>query len=135
MSKENPAVVLLAALSSDDLEVRVIESLPWLVIHHLPMDWDWLLAEAKHRHIQNRLGFIVTLSRRFAEKEGYVAAPRLRQIEEKLKRLRANGDDTLCQSSLTQAERKWVRQSRPEDARYWNLLTDLNLEHLTLHDS
>ncbi len=134
-SREDPALVLLAALSSEDLEVRVIESLPWLVVHHPKMDWDWLQTQAKHRNVQNRLGFIVTLARRLAEKRGDMVALRLSQIEEALRQLRGPGEDTLCQASLSQAERKWLHESRPADARYWNLLTDLHLENLTSNGS
>jgi hypothetical protein len=37
----------------------------------------------------------------------------------------------LCQATLSDAERTWLRNSRPDDARYWNLLTDLDSEHLS----
>ena len=130
-SKRNPAVVILGALSADDLEVRVIEALPWLVARYYDLDWDWLIPEVKQRDLQNRLGFAVTLGRRLAERQGMQAAQsRLRQIEEILDRSRLVHEDTLCQSSLSKAERRWLRRSRPEDARHWNLLTDLDSEHL-----
>jgi hypothetical protein len=64
---ENPAVVLLAALFADDLEVRVIEALPWLVTAYYELNWEWLIARVSQRHVQNRLGFIVALARRIAK--------------------------------------------------------------------
>jgi hypothetical protein len=67
--KEDPATVLLGALSADDLEARVVETLPWLAItFHDRLDWDWLIDQARQRRTQNRLGFIASLGWRFAEK-------------------------------------------------------------------
>ena len=130
--QKNPAVVLLAALSASDLEVRVIEALPWLVVHYDDLDWEWLIHEVKQRNLQNRLGFVVTLGRRLAEKCGLQAVSRrLRQNEEIVDRARLAREDTLCQDSLSGAERRWLRNSRPDTARYWNLLTDLDSENLT----
>jgi len=129
--KRNPAVVLLSALAADELEVRVAEALPWLVVHYPDLDWAWLLREAKQRDLQNRLGFVVTLGRRVAEKQSTEAVRQsLRQVEETLSRARLVREDTLCQRTLSDAERQWLRQVRPADARYWNLLTDLDSEKL-----
>jgi hypothetical protein len=127
----NPAVVLLAAISCSELEVRVMESLPWLVVAYHDLDWEWLTREAKLRDAQNRLGFVVRLGQQVAEK-GNVAAARLklRQALEVLDRARLAREDTLCQQSLSEAERRWLRKKRPADARHWNLLTDLNAEVL-----
>jgi hypothetical protein len=47
-----------------------------------------------------------------------------------LERSRLVREDTLCHDSMTQAERKWLRQNRPPDAEHWNLLTDLDVRHL-----
>lgn len=126
----NPAVILLAAISRHDLEVRVVESLPWLVVEYHDLDWEWLTREAKLRDAQNRLGFIVTLGRRVAEKHHAEAARRLREVNELLDRARLVREDTLCQRSLSDAERRWLRRERPADARHWNLLTDLDVERL-----
>jgi transcriptional regulator with XRE-family HTH domain len=129
--QRNPALVLLAALSREDLEVRVLEALPWLAVEYYDLDWDWLTREAKQRDIQNRLGFIVTLGRQVAEKRGADAArDMLRQAGEALEHARLVREDTLCQGSLSTAERKWLRGSRPADARHWHLLTDLHSDRL-----
>lgn len=127
----NPAAVLLAAISSSDLEVRVVESLPWVAIEHHDLDWEWLGREARLHDAQNRLGFLVTLSRRVAERNRAVAALcTLRTVEEALEPARLARVDTLCQQSLSKAERRWLLKARPADARHWNLLTDLNAEAL-----
>jgi hypothetical protein len=127
----NPAVVLLAAVSRNDLEVRVVESLPWLVVEYYGLDWEWLTREAKLRDVQNRIGFIVALGRRVSERSGAAeASVRLREVEEVLERARLVREDTLCQQSLSEAERRWLRKERPADALHWNLLTDLNVEVL-----
>ena len=129
--RDNPAVVLLAALSRRDVEVRVVEGLPWLAVEYYDLDWEWLMREAKVRDAQNRLGFIVTLGRRTAGKRGSDAAQRkLRQVEERLDHARLAREDSLCQEFLSAAERGWLRRTRTADARRWKLLTDLDAEHL-----
>jgi transcriptional regulator with XRE-family HTH domain len=128
---KNPALVVLAALAASDVEVRVIEALPWLLMEYSDLDWEWLIRESKLRDAQNRLGFVVTLARQVAEKRGAdLAASRLRQIEETLDRSRLVREDTLCQASLSEAERRWLRRTRPIEASHWNLLTDLNAQLL-----
>jgi hypothetical protein len=133
--RKNPAVVLLAALVASEVEVRVIGALPWLVVEYSDLDWGWLIREAKLRDVQNRLGFIVTLARQVAEKRGDgPAASRLREIEEVLDRARLVREDSLCQASLSEAERRWLRRTRPVEASHWNLLTDLNAQFLPYSD-
>jgi transcriptional regulator with XRE-family HTH domain len=126
----NPATVLLASIASDDVEVRVVEALPWLAIQYCDLDWEWLIQQAKQRDLQNRLGFIVTLARQVAEKRGDPAATRLRELETILERARLVREDTLCQASLPKAVLRWLRRSRPATARHWNLLTDLKAQLL-----
>jgi transcriptional regulator with XRE-family HTH domain len=123
---QNPAAVLLAAIAATNVEVRVLEALPWLAIQYSHLDWDWLIREAKLRDLQNRLGFIVTLARRVAETRGDDSVvSRLLTVEAVLERARLAREDTLCQASLSTAERRWLRTRRPREARHWNLLTDL----------
>src|SRR5260221_561838 len=47
-----------------------------------------------------------------------------------LERSRLVREDTLCHESLTAAERKWLRENRPAEARHWNLLTGMRVENL-----
>lgn len=130
--RRNPASVLLMALSAADLERRVVEALPWLVLEYPHMDWDWLLPEVKQRELQNRLGFVVNLARRLAERNPRdpPRLERLAAVEASLERARLVREDTLCQQALSEAERRWLRDVRPPESRHWNLLADLTLEHL-----
>jgi transcriptional regulator with XRE-family HTH domain len=128
---QNPAIILLAAVAAGDVEVRVLEALPWLAVEYHNLDWEWLVREAKVRDVQNRLGFVVMLARQVADKRGdTIAEGRLHKVEEILDRARLVREDTLCQESLSEAERRWLRQTRPTEASHWNLLTDLKAQLL-----
>jgi hypothetical protein len=127
----NPATLLLAAMAADNVEVRVLEALPWLAVEYGNLDWEWLIGEARLRDLQNRLGFVVTLARQVAEKRAEdSASTRLREVEGTLDRARLVREDTLCQSSLSDAERRWLREVRPREASHWNLLTGLEARQL-----
>jgi transcriptional regulator with XRE-family HTH domain len=130
--KQNPAGVLLAAIAANDLEVRVVEALPWLAVAYSDLDWNWLVRETKLRDLQNRLGFLVSIARRVAETRNDVpSADRLRSVETTLDHARLVREDTLCQDSLSNAERRWLRGARSTEARHWNLLTDVRCDILT----
>ncbi len=130
--KKNPAEVLFAALNCDDLESRLTEALPWVVLKYPDLDWNWLVTAAKTHNLQNRLGFVTSMGRRLAEQQGNQSVARsLGQHEAVLERARLVHEDTLCHPSLSEAERHWVRENRPAEARHWNLLTDLSPEHLS----
>lgn len=127
----NPAEVLLRALSHPDLESRVAEGLPWVLVRYPELDWGWLVREAKLADVQNRLGFVVTLARQLAERGRDAAlAALLTQPEAELERSRLAREDTFCRASMTQAERRWLRTARSPEAAHWNLLTGLRTEHL-----
>ena len=127
----NPAQVLLAALGAQDLEARVAEALPWVVLEFVGLDWAWLLAQVKVHDLQNRLGYVVTQARRLAaHRNDKPAASELAEVEERLERSRLAREDTLCRDSLTHVERCWLASNRPADARRWNLLTDMVPEEL-----
>jgi transcriptional regulator with XRE-family HTH domain len=129
----NPAEVLLLALVQPDLDSRVVEALPWLPFQYADMDWEWLVRNAKLQDAQNRLGFALTLARQFAENKNDAAKTEtLKQQEALLDRSRLAREDTLCHDSLTQAEKRWLRENRPPEAKHWNLLTDLTVERLAL---
>jgi hypothetical protein len=95
------------------------------------MDWDWLTRQAKLNDRQNRLGFVVSLAGELAKKAGdSVRAKTLAEQRALLDRSRLVREDTLCHDSMPLSERKWLQKSRPPEARYWNLLTDLDVKHL-----
>lgn len=128
----NPAQLLSAALQAPDLEPRLAEALPWVVWHYPALNWTWLLAQAKQHDIQNRLGFVVALARQVAMRHGDAEkASALVAVEARLEPSRLVREDTLCRTSMTQAERAWLRKQRPAEARHWNLLTGLVPEHLS----
>ena len=127
----NPAEVLLGALSEPDLDARVAEGLPWLVLRYVDMDWSWLTDNAKLGDLQNRLGFAVSLASELAEMRNdseTVAA--LQSRLPVLEKARLAREDTFCHESLTVAEKMWLRQHRSATAAHWNLLTDMRAEHL-----
>lgn len=127
---QDPAEVILGALAADNLETRLAEALPWIAMECANLNWDWLIREVKHRDLQNRLGFVVTLARQLAEKSAGPVAARLRAVEEVLDRARLPHEDTLCQSAMSDAEWTWLRRTRSANARHWRLLTDLAVEKL-----
>lgn len=133
--KKNPGQVLLSALSAKCLETRVAEALPWLVLTYSELDWGSLVSAAKLRDLQNKLGLVTCLARELAEKRGETnKAALLREQERVLERSRLFLEDTLCNESLTQAERRWLETNRPDEAKYWRVLTDLSAEHLRYAD-
>ncbi len=129
--RRNPYEVVLAALAQPNLEARLVEALPWLLVRYADSDTRWLEEHAKLQDLQNRLGFVATMARYAAEKNPgrRHEAQVLAQLEERLHRSRLAREDTLCQQSMTQAEERWLRHNRSPEARKWNLLTHWTPEH------
>src|SRR5262245_5962171 len=110
--KVNPAELLVRTLRSQNVEARLVEALPWLLVNHPNLDWHWLLREAKVNDLQNRLGFVVTLARELAERRGKSdAAEVLRHWERVLENSRLAKEDAFAQDGLTDAERAWLRSN------------------------
>jgi len=129
--KTNPAELLLSALSKDNLDSRLVEALPWVLLKFPDLNWQRLANAAQTRDLQNRLGFVTSIARKLAEQRGeHEKAALLAQHEAALERSRLLREDTLCHNSLTQAERRWLRKNRPQEAKHWRLLTDLTTEQL-----
>jgi len=55
----------------------------------------------------------------------------LAAVEQQLEQSRLAREDTLCRDSMTQAERRGLRERRPAQAQHWNLLTSLVPGHLS----
>jgi len=128
----NPAELLFCALDRADLDRRVVEALPWLALAFVNLDWDWLVMHAKLRDRQNRLGFVVELAKETADRRGdAMSSAKLLETLAVLRRSRLAEEDTLCHASMTEAERKWLRSKRPQPAKRWNLLTDLDVKDLS----
>lgn len=129
--KRNPARVLLAALSARNLDSRIIEALPWLVLEFINLEWQRLIRAIKVNDLQNRLGFVISVARELAENSGDDERARvLTEREAELERSLLAREDTLCHDSLTEAEKRWLRDNGPAAAKRWRLLTDLSAEHL-----
>ena len=131
--RKNPAAVLLTALTTDDLEARVTEALPWLLLRYADrLDTRWLLEQAQLHTFQNRLGFVVNLARQVAEATPQYRGrvPVLTWLEQNLQKSRLASEDTLCQARMSDVRRRWLRDNRTQEAAYWNLLTDWRPEAL-----
>lgn len=120
----NPALAVVGALAHADLDVRLVEALPWVLSEFPHLDAGWLAAQSRLLNLQNRLGYIVALA------DGGARTPRLTQLLSGLEPSRLAGEDTLCRDSMPKAEREWVRKNRPAAAAYWRLLTTLTREQL-----
>ena len=106
------------------------EGLPWLLVTFADLDWDWLVDHAKLANVQNRLGFLVTLARELAEERSEVGAVnRFLAVEARLEDARLAKEDTLG-GTVTEAERRYLRDERPPAAAHWNLLTRLRADDL-----
>lgn len=127
----NPALALMEALDTDDLDPRVTEALAWLPLAYPDLNWTWLVANAKLKDRQNRLGFVVELARQAARRcANSQLEARLAARGAALESSRLAREDTLCKESMTHAERAWLRTHRRKSAKHWNLLTDLTVEQL-----
>lgn len=131
--KANPAAVVLEALLQDDLETRLAEALPWVLVTYPDLDWAWLVRHVKLHDVQNRLGFLVALAKAMAADRPQLepAFNQLSSVEPQLERARLVREDTLCRESMPLAERRWLEANRSTLARHWNLLTGLTAEQLT----
>lgn len=126
--KVNPAELLVRALSSRNVEARLVEALLWLLVSYPQVDWEWLVRTAKQSDLQNRLGFLVSVAREVATRRGQSAAAAiLAHWESVLENSRLQREDAFA-DALTSAERTWLRSHRSHTAAQWNLLTGISAE-------
>jgi transcriptional regulator with XRE-family HTH domain len=127
--KLNPAELLVRTLTARNVEARLVEALPWLLVNYPNVDWPWLLRAVKQNDLQNRLGFLVSVARELAERHGrQAAAEALRHWENVLENSRLQKEDAFSQDALTEAERRWLRSNRTKAAAHWNVLTSVSAE-------
>jgi len=128
----HPAEVLLAGLSLDELDPRLAEALPWLLLRYEGLNERRLADDAKLRDLQNRLGFVVALARQAAERNpGFRSrVAGLTRFEETLEPSRLAREETFAQPRASGRLRAWLREERSDTASHWNLLSDLKVEHL-----
>jgi transcriptional regulator with XRE-family HTH domain len=131
--KANPAVVVLEALVQKNLDVRLAEALPWVLLTYPDLDWAWLIRQAKLQDAQNRLGFLAALAKNLAatRPQFQSAFEPLLAAEEGLERSRLAREDTLSRESMPEAERRWLEANRSPLARHWNMLTGLTPDQLS----
>jgi transcriptional regulator with XRE-family HTH domain len=130
--KKNPSEVLLMALAQERLEARVAEALPWVALEYWQGASTWLVEQARKLNVQNRLGFVVSLARQISERnpQNEQRTRALRDLEATLDESRLAKEDVFYRPPRTEGEREWLLLNRPEEARHWNLLTDLRPSHL-----
>jgi hypothetical protein len=122
----NPAEMLVRTLQARDVNARLVEALPWVLVRYTDLDWNWLLREAKANDLQNRLGFVVTVAKELAESKGDLqTAHKLLHWEQTLENSRLQREDAF-RESLTDAERRWLRVNRSAEAAKWNMLSNLS---------
>jgi transcriptional regulator with XRE-family HTH domain len=129
----NPSEVVVEALRQHDLDSRVAEALPWVVLNYPDLDRDWLLREARLHNLTNRLGFIVSLAMRVEERRGNGdsgAYQSLTELENALKESRLEAEFTFGLRVMSSAQQEWVRRNRSKDAEQWHVLTTWRPEHL-----
>lgn len=131
--RANPAAIVFAALSQGNLETRLAEALPWVLLTYPDLDWRWLIRHAKLQDVQNRLGFLVSMAKTLAAQktENQAAFNLLSAAEQQLERARLAREDTLCREAMPEAERHWLETNRSLLARHWNLLTGLTADQLS----
>ncbi len=130
---QNPAEVVFQAISFEVLDPRITEALPWVLLHHPEMDHAWLLNQVRLNNLSNRLGFAVSLALHAAEHRNQQpthAYRRLQALQVELRKSRLDFEDTFGNATMSDSERKWVRENRSPDARYWHILADWRPEHL-----
>lgn len=128
----NPAELLVRTLRLKNVEARVVEALPWLVARYPDLDWNWLVPYAKQHDVQNRLGFVVTLARKLAERRCDLGtADVLKTWEGVLEGSRLQKEDSFAGDALTEAEGRWLRANRSTEAAHWNMLSNVGVGALT----
>jgi len=129
----NPAEVLLDALRQDDLDSRVAEALPWVLLNYPDLDRDWLLRETRVRNLTNRLGFVVSLAMQVEVRRARnttAVYQRLAELEKLLKQSRLEAEFTFGSRLNSARQQEWVRQNRSAQAEQWHVLTTWQPEHL-----
>jgi transcriptional regulator with XRE-family HTH domain len=121
--KPSPEALLLSVLSAPDADPRVVEALPWLIKRYAAeMNVDRLVRQAKLRNLQNRLGFLLSLSG--------VTTDSVRSALKELEKARLFEQASMCWDSMPPVVRQWIYQNRTPLAEHWRVLTRLDTEDL-----
>jgi transcriptional regulator with XRE-family HTH domain len=126
----NPAELLLRVLRARQVDSRVVEALPWMLLRYPDLNWPWLLREARANDLQNRLGFLLGVAGELAALWGEQATARTLAAQERaLEGSRLEREDTF-RDSMTEAERRWLHEHRPARAAHWNMLSTMTASEL-----
>lgn len=129
--KVNPAVILMTALRIQNIQSRTLEALPWLIYQFSEMDWSKVINAAKLADAQNRLGFLLSLAHQKAKKQKDADKQNLfNNLLSDLEQSKLHQEDSFQRNNLTETEKKWLRKNRPENAKFWRVLSNLSIEHL-----
>lgn len=121
----NPAELMVRILRSRNIDARVAEALPWLLLRYPNLDWPWLVREVKVHDVQNRLGFVLAVAQDLAALCGEQdTADMLAMRQHALEPSRLQREDSF-RASMTDAERRWLRGNRPPQAAQWNMLSTM----------
>lgn len=128
--RKNPFEVLLTALAQQSLDARVAEALPWVALKYAQAN-PWLVENARRFNLQNKLGFVVALAQKTAENhKDATRTVELVILKNALEESRLAREDSFYRPPKTETEKEWLKESRTEDARHWNLLTNMRVEQL-----
>jgi transcriptional regulator with XRE-family HTH domain len=126
---KNPLEVLFLSLKTENLESRLVEALPWLVFTFSDLDWETLFKLVKINDLQNKLGFVISLARKSAErlkdrsKMEFLCKKELELSNSRL------FQEAVFSQNLTETEKKWLKNNRSKDAKFWRVLSDLEIKH------
>ena len=103
-----------------------------MVLHYdQALDWKWLCNEARLTDSQNRLGFVVWLSRHLSERHGDTSkARRLRQVEQALDGSRLLREGTFFEQVKSERMKNWLRERQSPEAKHWRVLTEFRPERV-----
>ena len=95
----NPANIL-EALQQDELDSRVAEALPWVLLNYSDLDSDYLLREARMRDLTKSAfsGFVVSLAMQVEKQRGRATSAvyqRLEELERLLEKSRLEAEYTF----------------------------------------
>lgn len=113
--QKNRAVVLVTALAQSELEARLFEAPPWLMVRYPDMPFDWLVRQAKLSDLQNRLGFVTTLAREVVERQtpnDKDCVKALRKLDFTLEASKLATVEPLRKASVGPRERQWLMENR-----------------------
>lgn len=128
----SPSEVLLRVLTAECPAPRLLEAMPWLLLHYHGFENN-LVKAAWEQSVQNRLGFVVSLAKSVAQQNPNYSnrVQELERLEADLEYYRLAREDDLGETPKSERARSWARNQRTQMAVHWNVLTRLSPQHLS----